>query len=81
MRSKAQLGLLPDAAYAEEAERQLKSTSNSPDEGPSNKRQRVEAPGGRSRQQAEEEDDGPGVSANGSMQRVVDFAQLEDGYR
>ncbi|KAG2452221.1 hypothetical protein HYH02_003251 [Chlamydomonas schloesseri] len=69
------------AAYAEEAERQLKSNSNSPEQGPSAKRQRTEAGAVRTRANPEEDDEGSGAPSTSGMQRVVDITNMDDGYR
>ncbi|GLC65816.1 hypothetical protein PLESTF_000346300 [Pleodorina starrii] len=70
------------AAYAEEAERQLQSNSNSPEMGPSAKRQRTE--GGvstRGRAHPDEDDEGTAAPSGSGMQRVVDMANMDDGFR
>ncbi|PNW84289.1 hypothetical protein CHLRE_04g228400v5 [Chlamydomonas reinhardtii] len=69
------------AAYAEEAERQLKSSSNSPEQGPSAKRQRTEAGAMRTRANPDDDDDGSGAPSTSGMQRVVDITNMDDGYR
>ncbi|GLC39915.1 hypothetical protein PLESTM_000965800 [Pleodorina starrii] len=69
------------AAYAEEAERQLQSNSNSPEMGPSAKRQRTE--GGvstRGRAHPDEDDEGTAAPSGSGMQRVVDMANMDDGF-
>ncbi|GIM04678.1 hypothetical protein Vretimale_9283, partial [Volvox reticuliferus] len=69
------------AAYAEEAERQLNSNSNSPEAGPCNKRQRTEAGGARARAHGDEDDEGTAAPSGSGMQRVVDMANMDDGFR
>ncbi|KAG2486081.1 hypothetical protein HYH03_015284 [Edaphochlamys debaryana] len=69
------------AAYAEEAERQLHSNSNSPENQQPAKRQRTEAAPTTTRAAGEEEEQ-EGATASGSgTTRIVDITNMDDGYR
>ncbi|GFR41859.1 hypothetical protein Agub_g2639, partial [Astrephomene gubernaculifera] len=66
------------AAYAEEAQREYLSHSNSPDLGPSSKRQRTEGSASRNRLIGDEDEDPSVVSG---VQHLVDGSDLDDGFR